>query len=193
MQIVDPADRTTLLLTRVYQPLAIITARACAHHFIRGRVKGVDANGNTFTWEDDDYMADVKDQPVMRSAHRVHKIPTIVICTSTFVKRGSKRDPFVSTRTIYRLYKGVCQYCLEKIPYSQATKDHVVPKSVGGTNHDYNIVLACKRCNGLKDNKFPYRNVQGEVVRARPVDHLTLQLSNMTSIREEWKPFLYRT
>jgi len=190
MNIVEPTERTTLLLTRAWQPLAIITARACIHHIVRGRVKGLDAKGNTFTWDESEFAAHQHDQPVLRSAHAVHLVPTIAICTSSFIRR-KKRDPFLSTRAVFKLYKGICQYCLKKIPYSQATKDHYYPKSLGGTNHDFNLVLACKKCNCIKDSQFPYTNVNGEEVKPKAHDSLKIQLFDQTRIRGEWKPLLY--
>lgn len=45
-----------------------------------------------------------------------------------------------------------CSYCGEWLP-SKLTEDHVVPRSRGGANTLENIVQACHRCNGEKDDK----------------------------------------
>lgn len=46
----------------------------------------------------------------------------------------------------------VCVYCGS----SQLLEcDHVVPVSMGGTNHPSNLVTACKTCNRTKGNKMP--------------------------------------
>jgi 5-methylcytosine-specific restriction endonuclease McrA len=45
--------------------------------------------------------------------------------------------------------KGKCFYCsvdLLQLPFSQTTRDHMHPKSLGGTE----IVISCMVCNRLK-------------------------------------------
>ena len=43
-----------------------------------------------------------------------------------------------------------CQYCGSE---SADTVDHVIPISKGGTDEDFNLVAACKRCNYSKSNR----------------------------------------
>jgi 5-methylcytosine-specific restriction endonuclease McrA len=40
-----------------------------------------------------------------------------------------------------------CFYCGRKLSRLKATKDHMQPRSKGGTDAPRNIVDACKRCN----------------------------------------------
>ena len=56
---------------------------------------------------------------------------------------------------IYRRDKKKCFYCEEKLKYRQITLDHYLPKSRGGTEVIYNLVLCCEDCNRLKGNKTP--------------------------------------
>jgi 5-methylcytosine-specific restriction endonuclease McrA len=42
-----------------------------------------------------------------------------------------------------------CHYC----GGPATTVDHVIPKSKGGTNAWNNLVAACRRCNGSKQDK----------------------------------------
>lgn len=44
-----------------------------------------------------------------------------------------------------------CAYCGRRAN----TVDHVIPKSRGGDEHDFNLVACCKRCNMEKTNKTP--------------------------------------
>lgn len=44
----------------------------------------------------------------------------------------------------------VCPYCLKTLPLSEATRDHVIPRSRGGKTEPENIVLACGKCNQQK-------------------------------------------
>lgn len=38
----------------------------------------------------------------------------------------------------------------------RATRDHVVPKSMGGADRVYNFVLACESCNSIRGNILHY-------------------------------------
>ena len=212
---VDPHHRTTLVLNKNYQSLGkFFTARAAIRHMMNGRIKGLDASGNCVSWTGADVeningepsslsWADVTvdlypDQPCLRSAPNAltgqetrWPVPTLVVCTHHFGYHGAGNRS-LSLRSIYSICKGVCQYCLQKIPFSEATKDHIYPKSLGGTNDDFNVIMACRSCNAAKNNLYPYLNADGQQVKPisgrRPgagfvPDNLT--------IREEWKPFLF--
>lgn len=43
-----------------------------------------------------------------------------------------------------------CHYCGKKLRREQATVDHVIPKSKGGSNNSSNFVLSCAPCNTSK-------------------------------------------
>lgn len=51
--------------------------------------------------------------------------------------------------------KGHCRYCGKKLTRADATWDHYVPTSRGGSNTWDNAVLACASCNGRKGNDMP--------------------------------------
>jgi 5-methylcytosine-specific restriction endonuclease McrA len=43
-----------------------------------------------------------------------------------------------------------CFYCGKALSRRRATKDHVIPRSKGGSNAQKNIVDACRKCNSEK-------------------------------------------
>ena len=47
---------------------------------------------------------------------------------------------------LFKKYNGQCVYCGNKAEEIE----HIVPKSKGGTDSLYNLVIACKKCNKLK-------------------------------------------
>ena len=210
---VNPHSRTTLVLDRNYQPYAFFTARAAVRHMINRRVKGIDSAGNTVSWDGSDikeypgkestysWLTGVNlhnDQPCLRSARNNETgeetqwpVPTIVVCTHHFAFHAQKGQHNTSLRSLYNIYKGVCQYCLQKIPFTIATKDHVYPKSKGGTNDNFNLVLACSDCNSAKNNIFPYFDANGKEVSARSNIKYGVQVPVDMGIREEWRPYLY--
>jgi 5-methylcytosine-specific restriction endonuclease McrA len=48
---------------------------------------------------------------------------------------------------------GFCFYCYEPITFLEATADHKIPKSKGGSNLEFNINAVCNACNQAKKDK----------------------------------------
>jgi len=210
MKIVAPHEVTTLVTNGNYQAIGFHTARAALRHLMCGRVKGIDASGQAYTWNGDDSIIDnhlntnhynwsernleyFQDQPVLRSAGSMGNtvewpIPTIVICTGHYGYRVRKNEK-ISLRQLYRHYKGICQLCLCHGPLADMTVDHVYPKSLGGSNHDFNVVLAHRYCNHKKGSQTPYLNADGKEVKARPMLPTGIFIPDI-DIREEWKPYV---
>ena len=69
----------------------------------------------------------------------------------------SSRGSAVKKKLRARLYKrarGKCALCGRIIPKTEATIDHVIPLSKGGTWDRWNLQLACRSCNGEKGDKY---------------------------------------
>lgn len=57
---------------------------------------------------------------------------------------------------IHRDFGGVCALCGEYVEIEEASRDHIVPRSRGGSNARENIQLTHKSCNNLKgDEDYP--------------------------------------
>jgi 5-methylcytosine-specific restriction endonuclease McrA len=70
--------------------------------------------------------------------------------------------------SLYIRQRGMCAYC----PFiftngSQATRDHVLPKSKGGKNTLDNLVLACRKCNKIKGQMFTEVEFNAEIERLK--------------------------
>ena len=48
-----------------------------------------------------------------------------------------------------------CSLCGKQLSLDEATVDHIIPKSLGGTNIPENLQLAHKACNKAKGNTLP--------------------------------------
>jgi hypothetical protein len=60
----------------------------------------------------------------------------------------------LSNKTLFGRDRHICAYCGNHFTNSNnLSREHIVPKSRGGTNNWMNIVTACKPCNGKKDSK----------------------------------------
>lgn len=57
-------------------------------------------------------------------------------------------------RLLY-LQGGLCFYCRRKLDLSDATIEHVIPKSMGGKNDESNVVVCCRAINSLFSNMTP--------------------------------------
>jgi 5-methylcytosine-specific restriction endonuclease McrA len=74
--------------------------------------------------------------------------------------RGHGFDPArhnrvsLTNRTLFGRDRHVCAYCGGHFPnYHHLSRDHILPKSRGGTDVWMNVVTACKECNGKKGSK----------------------------------------
>jgi hypothetical protein len=47
----------------------------------------------------------------------------------------------------------MCHYCNSYM--KPLTRDHIIPRSRGGTNYSWNLVPACRPCNHAKGQKLP--------------------------------------
>lgn len=58
-------------------------------------------------------------------------------------------------RRLWRLQRGRCFYCEQLITVEDATADHFIPRSRGGSNSIRNKVMACRPCNHNKADLMP--------------------------------------
>lgn len=49
----------------------------------------------------------------------------------------------------------VCYFCGKQMVYGKVSLDHYLPRSAGGTDDVFNLVISCKACNGQKKNQIP--------------------------------------
>lgn len=72
---------------------------------------------------------------------------------TTKIKKGKCK------KILFEAQKGLCSKCGQKLEitnkqtYYQATIDHIIPFSKGGTFDISNLQLLCNPCNLIKDNK----------------------------------------
>jgi 5-methylcytosine-specific restriction endonuclease McrA len=66
-----------------------------------------------------------------------------------------RQDVKFNRRNIYARDGSKCQYCGKKMPTTDLSLDHVVPKSQGGRTTWENIVCCCIKCNVKKGGRTP--------------------------------------
>jgi hypothetical protein len=195
MKIVNSTSKTTLLLSGGFQPIGYISARAAMRNIMVGSVKAYDLHGNIHDWASwlRHSTEFPPDYPFLRSVDREWPIPTIEVVPGYFghAKSNRKKNRNITLRQLYRIYDGICAYCHKEMPYSAATRDHVYPRSKGGSNDTKNIVLSCKKCNLKKGSKFPYFDIRGAEVKPRVLSDMDfVEITCKVDRRPEWETFL---
>jgi hypothetical protein len=80
--------------------------------------------------------------------------------TSIIAVKGHGFNPYkhanvaLSNKTLFGRDRHICAYCGDHFPnYHHLSRDHIVPKFLGGENTWMNVVTACKDCNSKKSHK----------------------------------------
>ena len=66
----------------------------------------------------------------------------------------------MKTKTLYLREGGKCFYCRNHIKPGNASIEHIIPKSKGGTDSSENMVLTCKTLNCLLGNSSVKEKMQ---------------------------------
>jgi 5-methylcytosine-specific restriction endonuclease McrA len=84
-----------------------------------------------------------------------------------------------------------CQYCGKKVPPSQLSIDHVVPKSLGGRSNWTNVVAACAECNAHKGRRLP-RQAHMKLIKEPgvPKRHPLITVRALEPRYSLWREFL---
>lgn len=68
--------------------------------------------------------------------------------------------------------KGVCWLCRKLVDRDHATRDHVIPYSHGGPNHEANLKLAHRKCNEKRENKHLISKAEGLKILLKCQSHM---------------------
>jgi len=102
-----------------------------------------------------------------------------------------RQDVKFNRRNIYARDGNKCQYCGKRMPTTELSLDHVVPKSQGGKSSWENIVCCCVKCNVKKGGRTP---VQANMhLITKPVKPKRSPIINIRLADERyssWKQFL---
>lgn len=126
----------------------------------------------------------------INTPNKVIRVPTVIISVnfSKMPMKNFKGKP--SREAIYYRDNGVCQYSGKKLDRQNATVDHIVPRSRGGTDTWTNLVLCSKEVNSKKGNNM--NNEIGLKLLKNPVAPQPLPMYALIkeAKHEDWKHFL---
>lgn len=163
--------KETLVLNKAYQPINIIDWKSCATN--------VFSNKSIF-----EVLVHYEHNSI-RTIDAEYKLPA-VIRTLRYV-RPVINSCSVNKTLLYKRDSGTCQYCYKSIRKSDATIDHIIPKSRSGGNTWTNLVISCYDCNNYKGNRTPEE--AGMLLMKAPKTPAYLIVSKKIPI--EWLDFLY--
>lgn len=140
----------TLVLNASYQPIYRVSWQHAFSLVFTGRAEIVENYGDR----------------VIRSARDIFPMPSIVrfVRAVKYVFKGGVK---FNRRNVYLRDKGRCQYCGLRIPSSEFTLEHVIPKALGGRTSWDNIVVSCIPCNQRKADRTPHQ--AGMRLRTKPM------------------------
>jgi len=78
-----------------------------------------------------------------------------VIATDGRIHGNEQRVPALSNFALFARDKYLCLYCGQHFPKDKLTRDHVIPRGLGGKDAWTNCVSACRPCNHHKGCRTP--------------------------------------
>jgi 5-methylcytosine-specific restriction endonuclease McrA len=124
------------------------------------------------------------------SVNKIYRVPTVIIATnySKMPVKYFKGKP--SKDAIYTRDNGICQYSGKKVDRHNATVDHIVPRSKGGSDSWNNLVLCSKDINSKKGNKT--NSEAGLILLKTPITPQPIPVYALIkeAKHEDWKHFL---
>lgn len=154
-------NRKVLVLNKSWSPVGIVTVQRAITllwgMYANGQPKAFVVDTESFatmTWNDwGKLKPENEDEPFIRSAHDVFKIPEVVVLTR-YDKLPTHRVTF-SRKTLYKRDAYKCQYCGKTPSTEELTIDHILPRSRGGKTTWQNCVICCLPCNARKADRLP--------------------------------------
>jgi len=102
-----------------------------------------------------------------------------------------RQDVKFNRRNIYARDSNRCQYCGKRMPTTELSLDHVVPKSQGGRSSWENIVCCCVRCNVRKGGRTPEQAHMHLIVKpVKPKRSPVINLRLADERYSSWRQFL---
>jgi 5-methylcytosine-specific restriction endonuclease McrA len=168
---------STLLLTRDYMPLKIISWERAITLLMLDKVEVIE-----------DHDSEV------RSATVVMKIPAIVRLVNSF-KRNKNLKVRFSRINVFARDNYKCQYCAKRFKICDLTLDHVLPRAQGGATKWDNVCASCYACNLKKGNRTPEQaqmKLPKVPVEPKYVSAFVFNIPGKT-FHDSWKQYLTET
>jgi 5-methylcytosine-specific restriction endonuclease McrA len=170
-------DASVLVLNKMFMAVHVISVRRAFCLLCKDLAEVVSLDDGSFATYD---FASWQELSAYRAKHYRQEEDDWVRTTSAEIQaprvirllgydKVPKQTVKFNRRNIFARDHNQCQYCGRKVPTSELSLDHVIPRSQGGGTTWENIVCACVDCNVRKGGRTPRQ-------------------ANMTLIRKPEKP-----
>lgn len=163
----------TLKLDASYRPIGVIDAVEAFVLCLVGKATPVENYGKR-----------------INTVNKSFALPAVIVLHRVIKFRLYNLTP--NRRNILLRDNNQCQYCRQTFPPLELTLDHIVPKSLGGTNTWLNLVAACKSCNQKKGNKL-LRDTAMTLLRKpySPKYSIFTSMLNDKQVSDLWSDYLW--
>lgn len=159
----------TLLLDKVYRPIAFISERRVA------RLVWTEKASVLSEWSGVPFYGDMYHPSIIILSKYVRKKPLM---------------PRFNFKGVFRRDFYTCQYTGKILPPSQLTVDHVIPRAKGGKSTWENCVTASLEVNAAKGNRTPEEAGLKLLRPAQaPPDSLALEYVTMQTVHPDWEAY----
>lgn len=157
-----------LVLNASMEPLSVVDPRRAVVLVLTRKAEVVHQDGAWF-----------------RSERLALRAPSVVRL-NRYIHVPRRNRAGLSRRAVFLRDGGRCQYCAA--PAEDV--DHVLPRSRGGDHRWENVVAACRRCNGVKQDRTPREaGLRLRVAPSAPPPAFWLVVRAGT-MEENWAPYL---
>lgn len=183
---------TALVLNRSWQAINVKTPAEAFGMMASGQALALDMRNGAMqptSWQDWVKLPVQKDEPAVRTVRGAIRLPTVLVLTR--YDRVPLRRPRFGLRGLWERDGGRCQYTGRLLRPSEASIDHVLPRSRGGLTTWENCVLAWRPINHRKAARTPEEaglRLLKRPHKPRPTPTTAL-IRNIYGI-PDWEPFL---
>ncbi len=159
---VSGLDASVLVLNKYYAAIRVVSVRRALSMLYRDLAEVVHVEDGVFTGHDFESWMEVSQARARfeKARHDWIRCVRFEIAVPRIIRlvvydRLPRQSVKFNRRNIYARDNNRCQYCGKKLPTSELSLDHVVPRSLGGKSTWENIVCCCIHCNVRKGGRRP--------------------------------------
>lgn len=191
-------DCQVLVLNKHYMAIRVVNVRRALSLLFRDLAEVIDHDEGQYTnydfsgWLE---ISELKQRFEPDSHDWLHTVRLSIavprIIRLLFYDRLPRREVTLNRRNIYARDHNRCQYCGHKLPTSELSLDHVIPRNMGGKADWNNLVCACLKCNVKKGGRTPQQSGMKLINKPiRPKRSPTVTINLGDGRYRSWKQFL---
>lgn len=191
-------DSNVLVLNRFYMAIHVTTARRAFALLYKERAEVVSISKNrmeNFDFQSWKELSQFKDQFEEEAADYVRtvsfeiRVPRII--RLFFYDKLPLQSVKLNRKNLFARDRRRCQYCGRKLPTSELSLDHIIPRSRRGKTVWENVVTCCADCNVKKGGRLPWE-VGMRLVRkpTKPSRSPLIRLKVRSQRYKSWKQFV---